>query len=64
MTCAADTQFIVDFTFLPSGEFPPRLAGSYVQCTSTTFPSASFTTLCAMTKYALRSRTSLPGDSR
>lgn len=26
--CAADTQCIVDFTLRPSGELPPRLAGS------------------------------------
>ena len=33
---------MVPRTFLPSGLFPPRLSGSYVQCTTVTFPSSSF----------------------
>ena len=39
MACAAATQWMVAFTLRPSGgELPPRVAGSYVQCTSTTSP--------------------------
>ena len=37
--CAADTQWIVPFTLRPSGALPPRVAGSYVQRSSTTSPA-------------------------
>src|SRR5688572_8654453 len=55
---SALTQWIVPFTFRPSGgEFPPFVCGSYVARTSTTFPSASFTTSVHRTQYAYRRRT-------
>src|ERR1019366_1374311 len=47
IACAAETQWIVDFTLRPSGALPPRVAGSYVQCTSTTPPLSFFTTVFA-----------------
>jgi hypothetical protein len=37
--CAAETQWSVAFGLRPSGESPPRVAGSYVQRSSTTSPS-------------------------
>ena len=38
--CAAGSQCIVAFTLRPSGALPPRVAGSYVQRSSTTSPAA------------------------
>jgi len=38
MAWAAETQWRVAFTLRPSGESPPRVAGSYVQWISVTSP--------------------------
>src|SRR4029453_12349205 len=59
--CRADTQWMVPCTLGPSGASPPRVAGSYVQRSSTTLPDASLMTSVQVMKYPYRSQISLPG---